>query len=318
MIMSIDSPNCQITGDADLYGLGVRISVYSQMILEIIRDSMQWEAGLTLEIPSLFTVAAMECVLILKAFQRQLTPFDATITIFMTGSLSTIRPVTISESRLAAFGASDWSLRMNAGLDLACEIWLYTFSRQRADTGPAIFVWIAAYVLALAAMALAFVVSLIQERRRAKQPAVSKLQPSQSMDSDVVESGGAPEIPLEIIDQTPFRCRLLFPFLGAQNHPPTDLVESMHATNPWPTSPPSRKRRPNNKFRRSIVPWAKLAHKLFWGVAFNIAGVELMLVWNDVAGVHAIAGSSGQVMALLVALFTTVQFCLAASGVSTR
>jgi hypothetical protein len=43
-----------------------------------------------------------------------------------------------------------------------------------------------------------------------------------------------------------------------------------------------------------------------------------MLVWNDVAGVHAIAGSSGQVMALLVALFTTVQFCFAASGVSNR
>jgi hypothetical protein len=85
MIMSTDSPNCQITGDADLYGLGVRVSVYSQMILEIIRDSMQWEAGLTLEIPSLFTVAAMECVLIFKAFQRQLTPFDATVTIFMTG-----------------------------------------------------------------------------------------------------------------------------------------------------------------------------------------------------------------------------------------
>lgn len=266
--------------------------------------------------------------------------------------------MTISESRRAAFWGIGlefvlvvnvvfqlsiglWAAlrRMDAGLDLACEIWLYTFSRQRADTGPAIFVWIAAYVLALAALALAFVVPLIQGCRRAKQPAVSKLQPSQSMDSDVVESGGAPEIPLEIIDQTPFSLQTSVPISRSpgvypantrrlrqppaihtmnKNHPPTDLVESIHAANSQPTSPPPRKRRPNNKFRRSIVPWANLAYKLFWGLAFNVVGVELMLVWNDVAGVHAIAGSSGQVMALLVALFTTVQFCFAASGVSNR
>jgi hypothetical protein len=58
---------------------------------------------------------------------------------------------------------------------------------------------------------------------------------------------------------------------------------------------------------------------MIWGFAFNVAGVEFMLVRNDVAGVHAIAGSSGQVVALLVVLFTTVLFFrLAASGLSNR
>jgi hypothetical protein len=55
------------------------------MVLEILRDSLQWDAGLTIEIPGLFTAVAMECVLILKAIQRQLTPFDAMITLFMIG-----------------------------------------------------------------------------------------------------------------------------------------------------------------------------------------------------------------------------------------
>jgi hypothetical protein len=61
-----------------------------------------------------------------------------------------------------------------------------------------------------------------------------------------------------------------------------------------------------------------LAFKLFWSIAFNIAFVEFTLVWNDVAGVHEIVGSSGQVMALLVALFTTVQFFMASGGLSDK
>ncbi|KAJ7841464.1 hypothetical protein B0H14DRAFT_3457407 [Mycena olivaceomarginata] len=61
-----------------------------------------------------------------------------------------------------------------------------------------------------------------------------------------------------------------------------------------------------------------LALKLSWGLAFNIAGVESMLLWNDVVGVHAIVGSLGQVMALLIVVFTTVQFGMAASKVSER
>jgi hypothetical protein len=79
-----------------------------------------------------------------------------------------------------------------------------------------------------------------------------------------------------------------------------------------------RCRRRNNKFRRSLIPWSVLALKLFWGLAFNIAGVEFMLLWNDVVGVHAIVGSSGQVMALLIAAFTTVEFGMAVSKVSER
>jgi hypothetical protein len=92
---AISELDCQIIGDSDLYGLGVRISVHSQMVLEILRDSLQWEAGLTIEIPGLFTVMAMEYVLILKAIQRQLTPFDAMITLFMTGSCWYPAPVLI-------------------------------------------------------------------------------------------------------------------------------------------------------------------------------------------------------------------------------
>ncbi|KAJ7841465.1 hypothetical protein B0H14DRAFT_2586855 [Mycena olivaceomarginata] len=146
---AISELDCQIVGNSDLYGLGVRISVYSQMVLEILRNSLQWEAGLTIEIPGLFTVAAMEFVLILKAIQRQLTPFDAMVTLFMIGSLSVIRPVIMPEPRRAAlwsrllelgnllnflfqFVVGLWAStrRMDAGLGPHCEIWIYNFSRQ--------------------------------------------------------------------------------------------------------------------------------------------------------------------------------------------
>ncbi|KAJ6582563.1 hypothetical protein DFH09DRAFT_1145570 [Mycena vulgaris] len=357
---AISELDCRIVGDSDLYGLGVRVSVYSQMVLEILRDSLQWEAGLTIEIPSLFTVVAMECVLILKAIQRQLTPFDAMVTLFVTGpcwdpnscSLSMVRPVTIPESRRAALcgrllelvhlinvlfqlfvGLWVTTRRMDAGLGPHCEIWIYTFSRQRARTGPAILVWIAAYVLAIGAFLLVFVASFSRAWHATRIPAAPRpLLPRHPVDKLENEP---PEIPLDVIDQSPLLTRA--PTSSGFNPTTTPRLRQppaiqaaapkTHAPLPTPTlkstlvSPditPWRSRRRNNKFRRSIVPWAKLANKLFWGLAFNVAGAEFMLLWNDVAGVHAIVGSSGQVMALLIAAFTTVQFGRAASEVSER
>ncbi|KAF7369643.1 hypothetical protein MVEN_00295300 [Mycena venus] len=316
---AISELDCQIVGDSDLYGLGVRISVYSQMVLEILRDSLQWEAGLTIEIPSLFTVGAMECVLILKAIQRQLTPFDAMVTLFMIGSLSTVRPVTIPESRRAALwgrlleltnlinilfqlfvGLWATTRRMDAGLAPHCEIWIYTFSRQRARTGPAILVWIAVYVLVIGAFFLVFVVSFGRAWRAGWKM-------------------GPPEIPLDVIDQSPIVARaptssgFTATTTSRLRQPPAIQVAGPNRHAPF-TAPTIQ----STLFRRSIVPWALLAQKLFWGFAFNVAGVEFMLLWNDVAGVHAIVGSSGQVMALLIAAFTTVQFGMAASKASER
>ncbi|KAF8125534.1 hypothetical protein K438DRAFT_2002070 [Mycena galopus ATCC 62051] len=351
---SISELDCQIVGDSDLYGLGVRISVYSQMVLEILRDSMQWEAGLTIEIPCLFTVVSMECVLILKAIQRQLTPFDAMVTLFMLGSLTTIRPVTIPESRRAALwgrlldllfvinvlfqlfvGLWATTRRMDAGLSPGCEIWIYTFSRQRAS-GPAILVWIAAYVLCIGAVLLAFVVPFSRARcaARTKIPVAPQVPQLHRPPVDGLKNG-PPEISLDVIDQSPLFGRaptssgLNLTSTPRLRQPPAIRTAEPNRHAPFPTSitqstpvPPDtipwRRRRKNNRFRRSIVPWATLAQKLFWGLAFDVAGAEFMLLWNNVAGVHAIVGSSGQVMALLIAAFTTVQFGMAASGLSER
>ncbi|KAJ7169304.1 hypothetical protein C8R43DRAFT_982813 [Mycena crocata] len=82
------------------------------------------------------------------------------------------------------------------------------------------------------------------------------------------------------------------------------------------TTSSSKRRRKNDPSRRTVLPWTNLVHKTFWGIAFNIAGVEMMLRWNDVSGVHIIAGSSGQIMAILLAVFTTVQFLAAVSGLN--
>ncbi|KAJ6554827.1 hypothetical protein B0H19DRAFT_1377517 [Mycena capillaripes] len=358
VMSAVSELDCQIIGDSDLYGLGVRISVYSQMVLEILRDSLQWEAGLTIEIPSLFTVVAMDFVLILKAIQRQLTPFDAMVTLFMiviAGSLSTIRPVTIPESRRAALwgrllelaylvnilfqlfvGLWATTRRMDAGLGPHCEIWIYTFSRQRARTGAAILVWIAAYVLVIGGFLLLFFVYFSRAWRDGRaRVTVAAQVPLLAGHPVNTSENGFPGIPLNVIDQSPFFERA--PTSSGFNPTTTPLVRrppaiqaaelNRHAPLPTPTikltpvSPDTstwRSRRKNNEDRRRIVLWATLAHKLFWGLAFNVAGAEFMLLWNDVVGVHAIVGSSGQVMALLVAALTTMQFGMAASGVLER
>jgi hypothetical protein len=325
----------------------------------------------------------MEFVVVVKAFQRHLTPFDAMVTMgmagpsrvnvstkhttdtffveFNAGPLTAVNPVLASESasrRAALWGRALrfvkllnllfqscvglWAVlrRMDAGLDPACEIWFYSFSRQRARTGPAIVVWIAGYVIVLVSMPFLFIGAVRQARRAAKMATVSTPHSSQApVDGVVTTSDGAPEIPLEIIDQSPFspqtsiptrpnpavypantpRLRLP-PAIRTRNPNPSsaELIQSTHSINSPPPSPQPRKRRPNNRSRRSILPWAMLAFKLFWSIAFNIAFVEFTLVWNDVAGVHEIVGSSGQVMALLVALFTTVQFFMASGGLSDK
>ncbi|KAJ7249785.1 hypothetical protein B0H12DRAFT_1234607 [Mycena haematopus] len=349
---AISELDCQIVGDSDLYGLGVRISVYSQMVLEILRDSLQWEGGLTIEIPGLLTAMAMECILIFKAIQRQLTPFDAMVMLFMIGSLSTIHPVTVPHSRLAALwgrllelvNATNlwfqlfvglWATirRLDAGLDPHCEIWIYTFSQQRARTGPAIFIWIAAYILGIGVYVVPFALYFIRTRRRKRTgtPAAT-----QALVHPVYKPGDVPPaIPLDIIDQSPLLARAATsssfgptttlslrppPAIQAAGPPrhgplPTSTIESTPVS---PDPVPSKTRRKNDERRRSILPWALLAHKLFFGLAFNVAGAEFMLSWNNVVGVQTIVGSSGQVMALLIAAFTTVQFGLAATGWSER
>jgi len=93
-------PSCEIVGDPDLYGLGVRLAIYSQTAIYLIADALgTTRSAPILEIPCTGTELAMMFVMIRKYNIGQLTPFDAMITLFMTGSLDAVRPIYLSDSR---------------------------------------------------------------------------------------------------------------------------------------------------------------------------------------------------------------------------
>ncbi|KFY19758.1 hypothetical protein V493_07840 [Pseudogymnoascus sp. VKM F-4281 (FW-2241)] len=192
--MSVSPPSCNILGDPDLYGLGVRLAVYAQAVTYLCATAYSKSPLMILEIPCALLNIAVNSVLVLRAFQRRLRPFDTMLALFTAGTLSIIAPfeedmewerrgrtiggkiVTLMQTycNVLQLGFGTWAVMNDMVVDInsdaeTCPVWIYVFSKHK-NSGWALNVWKGFY---------GFVVSLLtlrwMWRRRIVRDAVRKI-----------------------------------------------------------------------------------------------------------------------------------------------
>jgi hypothetical protein len=325
-MMSTSPLDCQIIGDADLYGLGVRLTIYVQAMTYLCFVSFAHTPRMILEIPCLMTSLAVSSVLLLKAAQHSLRPFDTMLALFTIGTLSGVAPLgetavvnergksiggkIINWTRVCCehvqLGLGMWAVWNDMRVDLKdmkdCPVWIYVFSKQR-NRGWALGVWKGFYMLFAVLLAIRLVAWNVGIMKACARVLWRK--------GAITKASAVPETDT-LSESTRVTSKEAFANPQAVVTKPKDI----HASS-WPQQPgkPHMLRRVSPKPRRPET-WV-LAIAFFWLTMFNILGGELMIYWNDVQGINS-RGSSGQVITLLAGTFTIAQFIWKISGLSSK
>ncbi|KAL3424178.1 hypothetical protein PVAG01_03460 [Phlyctema vagabunda] len=336
--------DCQIVGDADLYGLGVRVAVYAQAIVYLALASNRSTPRMALEVPSLITVLLILSVLVIRAIQGRLRPFDTMLALFSVGSLGSVAPLeekaviaarkkslsgrimhyayNLSMAVQLLFGI--WAVMNNLTLGPGqehCRVWIYVFAKQ-TNQGWGMWMWKAYYWFVFVMLALKWLMenwSLIRpwilvalpkkkKKKETKANVKPKPDPSKSLHGQV-------DIKTKVDHQA----------AGAKVTAPPPLTKPSAAVISSDRGDPRESPRP----MPTLTPLAPLellpvkpkpdflilASSFFWMVGFNIIGGELMIYWNRVQNVNSL-DASGQTMALLAGVCTLVQFGWQLAGLS--
>jgi len=342
--MSAPAPSCEIVGDPDLYGLGVRLVVYAQALAYLCALTYSKSPRMILEIPCLFSSVAINAVLFLRAFQGRLRPFDTMLALFTVGTLGVAAPLEENaewerrgETRggkvvtwmqtacmVSQLGFGSWAVMNDLRIDLTsnaryCSVWIYVFSKQ-INSGWALNVWKGFYLFAIgfltlrwiwrrriARMALCTVWQLCRDLVLRLRSLLFNSIPSERKITEQTEiPAPMDQIKPLLLSQPPLAHLPLNPEAHRTTTTPASAADNL---NKIPTYLPPAKRpstRPDT---------AALLAALFWTICFNALGAELMIYWNHVQGVHSLS-SSGQILSLLGGSFALAQFIWVLSGLS--
>jgi hypothetical protein len=336
--MSAQPPSCIIVGDPDLYGLGVRLAVYAQALTYLCATTYSKSPRMILEIPCILLNVAINGILILRAFQRRLRPFDTMLALFIAGTLSSVAPlgeVALWERRgrtiagriitwlqaaclnlQLAFGT--WAvvndLKVDTGSDAEnCPVWIYLFSKQK-NSGWALNFWKGGYYFLMLVLGLQSMWSLRIGRYGIRIFWLWFLHLWNYVfgpKSNAPPAKNAPKAMELLKVPPPTRPPVAHLPLDPQTNksstaPRNGQVENSEKSSIWQLPQKRSSSRPGT---------AALFSSLFWLIFFNVLGGELMIHWNHVKGVNSL-DSSGQILSLIGGTFTLAQFIWGVSGFS--
>ncbi|KAM3075706.1 hypothetical protein ACMFMG_007837 [Clarireedia jacksonii] len=336
--MSAQPPSCIILGDADLYGLGVRLAVYAQALTYLCATTYSHSPRMILEIPCVLLNVSINGVLILRAFQHRLRPFDTMMALFTAGTLMVVAPVeedALWESRektiagrifmwlqsvcwALQLGFGTWAVMNDLKVDVDsnvedCPVWIYVFSKQK-NSGWAMNVWKGYYGFSVMFLSLRWI-----WRRKIVRDIVRifwlwLLQLWNYVFGSNSKTPLAKQFskPIELIKIPPIAQPppVRYPHDPQTNQisttPGKEQIRNLNKTPTWqlPAKPSTINSRPEISVLLSV---------LFWMIFFNVLGGEFMIHWNQVQGVNSL-GSSGQILSLLGGTFTLAQFIWTISG----
>jgi hypothetical protein len=336
--MSAQPPSCTVIGDPDLYGLGVRLTVYAQALVYLCATTYSKSPRMILEIPCVLLNVSISSILILRALQRRLRPFDTMLTLFTAGTLSLVAPLeedALWEMRARTIAGSiitwlqmscnnvqlvfgTWAVFNDLKVDTAseaedCPVWIYLFSKQR-NSGWALNFWKAAYCIFMPIFILRSLWSLRLVRYGVRMLSLwvsylwsyafgskSNATPAKTV-SKVVELPTVPPLTRPPIARLP-------------PGPQADQLKIAPGSGQVGNLDKSSAGQSPEKRIRSRPETSALFASMFWFIFFNVLGGELMIYWNHVKGVNSL-DSSGQLLSLIGGTFTLAQFIWAVSGLS--
>lgn len=341
--MSVPQLSCNIVGDPDLYGLGVRLAVYSQALTYLCATTYSKSPRMILEIPCVLLNMAVNSVLALRAFQRRLRPFDTMLVLFTAGTLGVAAPLeenaewerrgrTIGGKMVTwlqtacmvlQLGFGSWAVMHDMKVDFGsdtenCLVWIYLFSKQK-NSGWALNVWKGFYGMSVSFLILRWIWRrrIVRDTFRIVWQGILQLwnqafssgmvAPPAKSASKTVEMIKLPQLAHSPLSRLPLARLPVNPQIREINNiPKSGLLENFDEIPARQVPAKQSSSRPDT---------AVLFSGLFWAIFFNVLGCELMIYWNNVQGVDSL-DSSGQILSLLGGTFTLGQFVWALSGLS--
>ena len=351
--MAIPAPSsCTIIGDPDLYGLGVRLAVYAQALTYLCATTYSKSPRMILEIPCLLLNISVNSVLVLRAIQGHLRPFDTMLALFTAGTLGVAAPleeyeewerrgmtvggkvVTWLQAACMAIqlGFGSWAVMNDLKVDIRsdqdnCPVWIYVFSKQR-NSGWGLKCWKGYYGLSVGFLTLRWMWR--QDVLRSAVYAVWQWTRNivlEFRERLFVPKQKASEIKLKNPSQTASTNTASPIPVSSIKSPPLSyspvtripLDPQAHQTVITPRIAVQKSEQTVQYFpskQSSLRPETPILFmSFFWTICFNVLGGELMIYWNRVQGVNSL-NSSGQVLSLLGGTFTLAQFIWAVSGLS--